>query len=91
MNTVKLTDEQLDDVRRGIMQQAVADMEAAASEMHTLAEVAPWPDGSRSSDVQSAVRCVRESLELLDALGWPRDETRAEWEARMHATTAGES
>jgi hypothetical protein len=76
MTTIHLTDEQLELVRRAIMDQVVSDM------------LSPWPVRTLSSDAQTAVSVARESLGILDAIGWPRDESRAEWDARMHSAAA---
>lgn len=76
LNVVKLTPEQLEQVRRSQMEVAVRDLEHAAEQLGHLAEVGPWPaKGTLSSDVQTTITSVRESLDALDALGWPRDET----------------
>jgi hypothetical protein len=91
MTTIDLTDKQLEETRRAIIKSAVADMEGAAEQMAQLAAVAPWPNGTESSDAQNAVANVRESLDILDALGWPRDETREEFAARKKAKAEREA
>ena len=91
MNTVKLTDKQLEETQRAILRSIIRDLEPVRDELDRLETVAPWPAGSMSSDAQHAVALLRESLDLLDAFGWPRDESRAEWEARMQKTAAAES
>ena len=74
--TITLDDEQRDVTRRAILAQAATDLKNAAQALGHLAEVAPWPAGVCSSDAQSAVSMVRESLGVLDALGWPEDEAQ---------------
>jgi len=90
MTTIHLTDEQLELVRRAIMDQVVSDMQAAGRAVAQLAVLSPWPVRTLSSDAQTAVSVARESLGILDALGWPRDESRAEWEGRMHAAAGAQ-
>ena len=87
MNTIKLTDKQLEEVQRAMLRSTIRDIEHVGDEMRRLEEVAPWPANLRSSDTRCAVSLLRESLDILDAIGWPRDETRGEWEARMAAAT----
>ena len=89
MTTVELTDEQLEEVRRAILRSTIRDLEHVGDALREL-EVIAWPAGSRSSDAQNAVSLLRESLGILDAIGWPRDESREDWEARMNEA-AGEA
>lgn len=83
MSTVKLTDEQIELTRRSMMKTAVLDMRHAANEMESAADT-PWRGSTPAataaradelSDARSGVAMVRESLSVLDALGWPCDET----------------
>lgn len=91
-HTITLDDDQLEEVRRAMMRHAISDMQRAALELDTLASTSPWPlDGTVSSDTQVSVQMARESLDILDALGWPEDETREEWEARMAEETSTEA
>ncbi len=86
--TVTLTAEQAELIRRAMLNAAAVDLQHAITEIEHLATVAPWPPvGARSSDAQNAVAIAREGLDILDVIGWPRDETREEWEAHMSATT----
>lgn len=88
MNTIKLTDEQLEEVQRAVMRSIIRDLDHARDEIEHLETIAPWPASSYPSDARCAVSLLRESLDILDTIGWPRDETRAEWEARMQKTAA---
>lgn len=83
--TVTLTHEQAELIRRAMMNAAATDLKHAIRELENLATVAPWPVGALSSDVQNAVAIAREGLDIIDAIGWPRDETREE----MQTTATG--
>lgn len=69
--TITLADSELELVRREMLKSAARDLEAAAAQLQDLAIVSPWPAGCRSDDAQGAVSLARESLDLLDHLGWP--------------------
>lgn len=88
MTTIDLSDKQLEDVRRAMLNSTVRDLEWVAKDLDRLATHAPWPVDSASSDAQNAVKMARESLDLLDALGWPRDEPRFESERKAQSPAA---
>ncbi len=75
--TISLDDAQLDATRRAMLEQAATDLTHAAEALGQLAIIAPWPAGVNSSDAQTTVSIVQESLSILEALGWPDDETHA--------------
>jgi hypothetical protein len=55
-------------IRRQALSSAAADLERAANELHRL-EAQSWP--IEGDDARAGVRRVRESLDALDAVGWP--------------------
>ena len=76
---------ELELLRREMMEQAAKDLRCAADEIERLATVAPWPAGTHSSDCQNGAKMARESLDLVDKLGWPEDEAADEPSAREEA------
>jgi len=72
---IRLDDRQLETTRRAMLLQAATDLTHAAEALGQLAIIVPWPVGVNSSDAQGAVSIVQESLAILEALGWPEDET----------------
>lgn len=73
MATINLTDAQHELAQRELLKVASEDMHRAAEALHELQETGVWPAYSEADIAKTAVRLVRETLELLDALGWPAD------------------
>lgn len=60
--------------RRDAMQTLARDLRAFADQLVRLAEVAPWPAGVLHDDIHNIRAIAVESLDLLDTLGWPKNE-----------------
>lgn len=73
-HAVELSDEQLENVRREMMQAAATSLRIAADELNKLADIAPWPARRLTTDVIGAVRIARVDLESIEALGWPDND-----------------
>lgn len=76
LTTVDLTADQLEEVRRAMLRSTIRDLEHVANDLRELEAVSPWPAGCKSSDAQTGVKLLRESLRILDAIGWPSDDPR---------------
>lgn len=70
--TVTLGDVQIELVRREMLQTVARDLRWTADALDDLGIVAPWEGlGVKIDDTRGSVRMARESLDLLDAVGWP--------------------
>lgn len=74
MNTVTMTDAQLENVRREMMKAAAESLRIAANGLQELSDMAPWPEETRTADVIGAVRIASGDLDSLEALGWPQND-----------------
>lgn len=70
MTMFDVTDRELDTLRRQAMAAAAQDMRHAAEALADLAIMSSFPR-VQASDTQTSVSCARESLALVDRLGWP--------------------
>jgi hypothetical protein len=77
MSTIVIDAKHLETVQRTVMDEVVRDLERAAETIRSITErpLRNWPlKGLKSSDARTAVTLLRETLDALDALGWPLDD-----------------
>jgi hypothetical protein len=69
-HTVKLTDENLAEARRALLDAIYEQGTYFVSQVDELRQ-GVWPPGVVTEDAEASTRELRKLLEALDALGWP--------------------
>ena len=74
--TITLDEKQLELVQREMLKCAAQDLRNASKDLDRLANVSPWPV-VLADDVRNAITVSRESLDVLDQIGWPAYDAEA--------------